>query len=237
VNGQTTRTVIATGTCMTLGIALSAAVGLVPHVSANEGGGVHGMGADVPFQVLLDAAAQHPAHAAASVSRPATHTAHLRRASSTSSVKVAPAVQSGTSQSGTAHNASSAVTSTQPATTAKKKTHHKKATHKKTGHKPATTTPTLAARTTPSDAAVSSAITGLKQYIHTPFSINSSEVGSFGNDVCSAFDANNTLSQVEAQILAELQKLPDTTVESGAADFVVDTAVKLYCPGYNSRLG
>lgn len=246
MNTHTLRTGIASGTCVVLGLSLSVAIGIVPRaVTANNSAGPHGLGADVPFRVLLDAAAQQSAGHAAAGTRSISHTAHLKNVASHSKAATKPASQSGTAHSGanaaTAQDVSSASTTKQPATPHKTAASHKKsAGHKKT-KKPTTTTvgttTKLAARTTPSDSAVSSAITSLKTYIHTPFSINSSEVNSFGNDVCGAFDAKKTLSEVEAEILAELQKLPYTTVESGAADFVVNTAVKLYCPGYNSRLG
>ena len=116
----------------------------------------------------------------------------------------------------------------------KKKAHHKK--HKKAGSSSKATSK-RAARTTPSASAVATAISGLKNYVHTPFSPNASQVAEFGDDVCSAFDAGKTYAAVKSEILAKVQQLPFTTVEAGAADYVVKTAVHLYCPGYASRLG
>jgi hypothetical protein len=120
-----------------------------------------------------------------------------------------------------------------PATKQPAKKHHKKKTHPKTP--PKKPVPTKAARTKPSAAALSSAVSGLKHYVHTIFSITSSEVAEFGDDVCSAFDQNKTYPQIKAEITAKVKQLPFTTVTAGAADYVVRTAVKLFCPGYTSR--
>jgi hypothetical protein len=144
----------------------------------------------------------------------------------------------------TAENAGQAASTTskpatnKPATKQPAKKHHKKKTHPKTSPKktaPAKSAPTKAARIKPSAAALSSAVSGLKQYVHTIFSITSSEVAEFGDDVCSAFDQHKTYSQIKSQITAKVKQLPFTTVTAGAADYVVRTAVKLFCPGYTSR--
>jgi hypothetical protein len=183
-------------------------------------------------------AARHTHHAA---SAPA-HRARIRHEASPASVAVLPAVQTSDSQSATTEDVAAshpATTTTvkQPATKqppAKK--HHKKKHHKKAPpKKPAA--PKHAARTTPSAAAVASAVSGLKKYVHTILTPTATQVAEFGNDVCTAFDQNKTLSQVEATILQKVKSLPFTTVESGAASYVVKTAVHLYCPGYTSKLG
>ena len=66
-------------------------------------------------------------------------------------------------------------------------------------------------------------------------SINASEVAQFGDAVCSAFDSNTSYAHVKAEIMDKVKQIPFTTVAAGAADYVVKTAVKLYCPGYSSR--
>ncbi|HEX3706986.1 MAG TPA: DUF732 domain-containing protein [Mycobacteriales bacterium] len=236
MNGQTTRTAIATGTCVTLGVALSVALGIVPQATAHADSGTrqvaHGVGADVPFRQLFEV--QHLAQTPQLVA-PAARAHH---ASATKPAAVTSAVQPGTSQASSAH-----IVSAEAATSATKhpvKHHHKKKAHhkkKKAHHKAKSSAPKLAARTRPSEAAISSAITGLKNYVRTPFSPSAAQVAEFGDDVCSAFDQNESLSHVEALILAKVKQLPFTTVLAGAANYVVKTAVKLYCPGYTSRLG
>jgi hypothetical protein len=61
-------------------------------------------------------------------------------------------------------------------------------------------------------------------------------VAQFGDAVCTAFDQNKSFSQVKAEILQQVKKVPFTTVTAGAADYVVKTAVSLYCPGYKSKV-
>lgn len=58
-----------------------------------------------------------------------------------------------------------------------------------------------------------------------------------GDDVCSAFDQGASVSQVEAALVQKLGNIPFTKVGPGAASYVVDTTVSLYCPGYSSKLG
>ena len=108
MNGQTTRTAIASGTCITLGIAISVALGVVPQASAHSSGVtqpvVHGVGSKVPFRPLFDLA-----HGATQTSQQATPTARVHHSSTTKSVVVAPAAptatgtETGTAQSTTAH--------------------------------------------------------------------------------------------------------------------------------------
>jgi hypothetical protein len=108
--------------------------------------------------------------------------------------------------------------------------------HPKKHHKPHKPKPKKVARTTPSSAEVQSAIQGLKKYVHSFFSPSKSQVAELGNDVCTAFDKGQTVKQIEATMLAKVKKLPLTTVLPGAANYVVTTAVKLYCPGYKSKI-
>jgi hypothetical protein len=97
--------------------------------------------------------------------------------------------------------------------------------------------PKLAARTTPSASAVKAAIQGLKSYVHSILSPTPAQVAQFGDMVCTAYDHGDTTAAIESTILKKVSSLPLTTILPGAADYVVRTAVKLYCPGYKSRLG
>jgi hypothetical protein len=189
----------------------------------------------VPRAVVVHEQAQvtTPRHHQVGAAAHVVHrTAHIRQAATVAPAVVAPAAQPASAPVMTAHfaaaPASTTPTTKQPAHHKKHKKHHKKV------HKPAA--PKLAPRTTPSAAAVSSAISGLKQYVHTILTPTASQVAQFGDEVCSAFDKNETFAQIKSAILAKVQQLPFTTVTSGAADYVVKTAVKLYCPGYTSRV-
>jgi hypothetical protein len=109
--------------------------------------------------------------------------------------------------------------------------------HPKKHHKHHKAKPEKAARTTPTAAEVQSAIKGLKNYVHSIFSPSASQVAELGNDVCTAFDQGQSAAHIEATMLQKVQSLPLTTVLPGAAQYVVRTEVKLYCPGYKSRIG
>jgi hypothetical protein len=242
VGAQHTRTAIATGTCVTLGLALAVTLGAVPR---DAGDTSHATAASLSNLIKVGAAAlQTPERVAPRPAvahhRAAHTTAHVRTSAATATAPIAPAIQSASSHAVTAENVSAnaaAATPSKPATTPAKK-HHKKADHKKTHPRktaPVKTVPKKATRTKPSASALASAVSGLKQYVHTIFSITSSEVAEFGNDVCSAFDQNESYPSVKSQITAKVKQLPFTTVTAGAADYVVRTAVKLYCPGYTSR--
>jgi predicted RecA/RadA family phage recombinase len=241
VGGQHTRTAIATGTCVTLGLALAVTLGAVPRAAGDNS---HATAASLSSLIKVGAAAlQSPERVAPRPSvaqhRAAPARAHVKTSAATSPASIAPAVQSASSHLVTAENvsANAAATPSKPATTPAKK-HHKKTHHKKTPPKktaPVKTVAKKAVRTKPSASALASAVSGLKQYVHTIFSITSSEVAEFGNEVCSAFDKNESYSAIKSQITAKVKQLPFTTVTAGAADYVVRTAVKLYCPGYTSR--
>ena len=236
---QHARTALATGTCLTLGLAVAVAVGAVPRVAAT----------DQPAPVVaaapqtgLDHLLLHPVHlakvhSAVSHARRTAHVAHSNAASSTAPAAATPSVLNDVVSSITVNPAGAAAAPAevtnikQAAPHHKKKGHHKKKHHH---HKPAK--PKKAPRTTPSASAISNAISGLRNYVHTPLTPSSAQVAQFGDAVCTAFDQNKTFTQVKAQILAQVQKLPFTTVSAGAADFVVKTAVSLYCPGYKSKV-
>jgi hypothetical protein len=246
VSSQHPRTAIATGASLTLGVAMAVAVGAIPQIS----GPVHPDPVE-PHGVVQPEVARlllNPASVTAADAAPArrvmsvTHT-HVATASTTltrslqharvhsrdpiASVTVEPAEDA----------PKAAKTANLKHATPHHKKHHKKRHHHhhhKKAHKPTKFVP--APRTTPSAAAVAKAIAGLRNFVRTPFTPTSSQVAQFGDAVCSAFDKRQTFSQVKAAILQQVKKLPFTTVMTGAADYVVKTAVSLYCPGYKSKV-
>jgi hypothetical protein len=93
-----------------------------------------------------------------------------------------------------------------------------------------------AKRTTPTPAEVQNAIKGLKNFVHSLFTPSPAQVATLGNDVCTAFDKGKSVKSIKATMLQKVKSLPFTTVLPGAAQYVVKTEVKLYCPGYKSKL-
>lgn len=91
-------------------------------------------------------------------------------------------------------------------------------------------------RRVPSGDEVSQALEGLKPFIQSPFSPGAAQVAEAGEKVCTAFDEGRSMDEVKAEGLALVKKVPFTTVKEGAADYVVRTAVTLYCPGHASKL-
>jgi hypothetical protein len=246
VSTQHTRTALAAGTCISFGLAVAVAAGAVPRpadpapaprpvtvaaaVAAPSGG--------LPSLVAVvtkrhDAA---PLHRAVTATRNRAHVAAKAGAHAVAAphARVHPSdpVQSITVEPVAAEGKTAeAANIKHQAPHHKKKAHHKKKHHHK---RPAT--PKKAARTTPSGSALSAAVSGLRSYVHTPFTPTNAQVAQFGDAVCTAFDEQKTFSQVKAQILEQVKKLPFTTVTAGAADYVVKTAVSLYCPGYESKV-
>ena len=96
--------------------------------------------------------------------------------------------------------------------------------------------PQTVPRRNPSSAEVQAAIAQIHQRIpfYTPTEAQARE---FGNQVCSAFDAGATFAQVRASVLQAASRIPLVTISSADADFAVRTAVALFCPGYQSKLG
>jgi hypothetical protein len=244
---QHARTAIATGTCLTFGLATAVAVGAVPQATGSDPATkavsvaathlelarlllnpdlVLPRDAATPVRRVMHASRPHVVVTASTTLSRAKHHARVAKSAPVSSVTVEPA----------AAQAPEAKTANIMQAPAKHKKHHhkKKHHHHKKAHKPAK--PVLAARTTPSASAVSKAISGLRNFVHTPLTPSSGQVAQFGDAVCTAFDDGKTFSQVKAEILAQVKKLPFTTVTAGAADYVVTTAVSLYCPGYQSKV-
>ena len=96
--------------------------------------------------------------------------------------------------------------------------------------------PVKVPRRVPSAAEVQQAIATLPQYVSTILTPSPAQVAQLGDQVCTAFDQGQTLAQVEATGLQLVTQVPLTTVKPGGADWVVRTAVTLYCPGHLTDL-
>jgi hypothetical protein len=95
---------------------------------------------------------------------------------------------------------------------------------------------TVPARRNPSSAEVMGALQTLKARIPM-MPLNESYARDFGNQVCSAFDAGSSFSQVVNNAIAAASKVPFFSLSQADAQFAVRTAVQLFCPGYAAKLG
>ncbi|MDQ6928372.1 MAG: DUF732 domain-containing protein, partial [Actinomycetota bacterium] len=91
------------------------------------------------------------------------------------------------------------------------------------------------ARVTPSSAQVQAAIQGFHQRIPL-FSPTAAQVAQFGDQVCSAFDQGQSYAQVKATGLQMVTQYPFVKITSADADWMIHTAVSMYCPGYAGKL-
>lgn len=91
-------------------------------------------------------------------------------------------------------------------------------------------------RRQPSDAEVEAALEGLRPFVRSIFSPGPSHVADAGDRVCTALDEGQSVEEVKAAGLEMVEKAPFTTVRPGADDYVVRTAVALYCPGHAPKL-
>lgn len=101
---------------------------------------------------------------------------------------------------------------------------------------PSEPVPAPAARRVPSSAEVEQALEGLKPYVQSVFSPGPAQVAEAGDKVCTALDEGQSVEEVKAAGLEMVEKVPFTTVKPGADDYVVRTAIALYCPDHASRL-
>jgi hypothetical protein len=141
------------------------------------------------------------------------------------------------SQVAVAHHRSSATTAGTPGPLP---THARSGAAASGHHSIVVTTPTapqVAVRTTPAPSAVAAAIRGLGTYVHSILAPTLAQVAQFGNLVCTAYADGSATKAIEVEILHKVSSIPLTTILTGAADYVVRTAVTLYCPGYSSQLG
>lgn len=91
-------------------------------------------------------------------------------------------------------------------------------------------------RRQPLSAEVQQAIVGMREFVRTILTPTYAHVNDLGGKVCTAFDQGQTGEQVKATGLAMVSKVPFTTVLPGADDYVVRTAINLYCPGHLYQL-
>jgi hypothetical protein len=92
-----------------------------------------------------------------------------------------------------------------------------------------------APRTQPSAAAVQQAIDGLQQYL--PLAPSADQVAQVGDQICSAFDAGQSYSQVLSSTKQTLGQVPMVSNLDAASAYAVQQSVALYCPGYTNKLG
>jgi hypothetical protein len=229
------RTAIATGTCLTFAVAVAVALGAVPRDAGTDAANVRTIGAAASHPVVAHVAAHHTAHAVTHhVVAHARHTAHVVQSHQTPTVAPAPTSASNLMSSLTVQPAAASLPA--DAANIKHPAHHKKRHHHKRRHHHHKPKPYIAPRTHPSASAVSSAISGLKQYVSSPFTPTASQVAQFGSSVCTAFDQNHTYAYVVNEITQKVHQIPFTSLKAGGADYVVKTAVTLYCPGYKSKV-
>ena len=98
------------------------------------------------------------------------------------------------------------------------------------------TEPAPVPRRQPSEAEVDAALEGLRPFVRSIFSPGPSHVADAGDRVCTAFDEGQSIEEVKAAGVAMVEKVPFTSVRPGADDYVVRTAVALYCPGHAPKL-
>lgn len=246
--------VLAAGTVLTFTVATGAAAGVVPHHHAAK------PAVAITHHYRLIQSTAHQARPAAHSGTTTTHVAvdHVTRNRHHATAQPPNATPATTPAPPTTSTATSPTTPTRhsdvPAATTAVRTHHRhhhlkpkpthtathKATHKsthKTTDKPKPSKPAKATRTTPTTSQVQAALQGLKKFVHSILSPTSSEVAEFGDLVCGAFDDGKSDSTIKSEILTKVKSIPLTTILPGAADYVVNTAVKLFCPGYTSKLG
>lgn len=104
----------------------------------------------------------------------------------------------------------------------------------------------LPARRVPSPAEVQQAIRGMEQFVTFKSGLfgliaevptpTVAQVNELGDKVCTAFDEGQTVEQVKASGMAMAADNPWVKISGAGADYVVKTAVTLYCPGYADKL-
>ena len=106
--------------------------------------------------------------------------------------------------------------------------------------------PTAPARRIPTPAEVQEAIRGMEPYVSFKSGLfelladvprpTAAQVNELGDLVCTALDNGQTVEQAKATGLARAADNPWVTVSPAGADYVVRTAVRLYCPGHTDKL-
>ena len=68
------------------------------------------------------------------------------------------------------------------------------------------------------------------------FQLTEAQARQFGDQVCTAFDQGASFAQVKAGVKAAVSQVPLVSVSDADVDYAVRTAVKLFCPGHESKL-
>lgn len=107
--------------------------------------------------------------------------------------------------------------------------------------------PALPARRVPTPAEVQQAIRGMERFVTFKSGLlglladvptpTAAQVDELGDKACTAFDQGQTVEQVKATGLTMASDNPWVTISEAGADYVVRTAVALYCPGHVDKLG
>jgi hypothetical protein len=110
----------------------------------------------------------------------------------------------------------------------------------------AMSTPALPPRRVPSPAEVQQAIRGMERFVKFKSGLlglladvpspTVEQVNELGGKVCTAFDEGQTFEQVKTAGLAMATDNPWVTISPAGAQYVVETAVALYCPGHGDKL-
>lgn len=103
-------------------------------------------------------------------------------------------------------------------------------------HTGAATVPATVSRTQPTAAEVHQAIVAVQGLVpfYTP---TPADIAAAGNDVCTAFDQGDSLTQVQAAALNMIGAASFSSfIPAADTDVAIQTLVALYCPGYASRV-
>jgi len=213
------RALLGGAAAVTLTLALAVSAGAVPRLG--DSGSVR-----TANVAAVEEVAAPPARQPGDTAAPAAQAAPATTAAPAPATTAAPATTVAKAPRLTTPPTTKAPAKTTQATTA-------------TTAPPATVPVTVAkvARRTPTAAEIQSVITELKQRVGgilvlvspTPAQINQA-----GDQICTAFDNNQTLAQVKA---TGLSMIPSSiTVTPDTVDWAVRRAVALYCPGHASKL-
>lgn len=102
------------------------------------------------------------------------------------------------------------------------------------------------ARRVPSPAEVQAAIRGMAPYVTFKSGLlglvakaptpTAAQVNELGDLVCTALDEGQTVEQAKVTGLQMAADNPWVTISSAGADYVIRTAITLYCPGHADKL-
>lgn len=106
--------------------------------------------------------------------------------------------------------------------------------------------PVTPPRRVPSPGEVQEAIRGMERFVTFKSGLlglvakaptpTAAQVNELGNLVCTALDEGQTVEQAKATGMQMAADNPWVTISSAGADYVIRTAVTLYCPGHADKL-